>query len=231
LAVDGFGLGGANAQIDFTPNISTLELTQTVERPGLGAVTPVATSIMYPTFDTSRIPVSTEEGAFYTPTYARVECGLIEDDVCYELCYAGRCYVYGDDDGRVRLFVEALVERRQRIEDLHAERRAANGRIGTAIGTCFGAAAGGYLVWAGIIAAADPEPVTKAIATGLTALGGIVLCGSSAYTAYTQNTDRISDIEDDVRRLGQEAVGEFESLERHPSGQDWRTFPTPVGLE
>jgi hypothetical protein len=73
--------------------------------------------------------------------------------------------------------------------------------------------------------------VTKAIATGLTALGGIILCGGSAYTAYTLNTDRISVIEDDVRRLGQEAVGEFESLERHPSGQDWRTFPTPVGLE
>lgn len=34
----GFGLGGANAQIPFTPNISTQVLTQTVEGPGLGAV-------------------------------------------------------------------------------------------------------------------------------------------------------------------------------------------------
>jgi hypothetical protein len=52
LAAGGFGLGGANAQIAFTPNVSTLVLTRTVEGPGLelGAtveprVTPVETHI------------------------------------------------------------------------------------------------------------------------------------------------------------------------------------------
>jgi hypothetical protein len=44
LAAGGFGLGGANAQIAFTPNISTLELTQTVEGPGLGTVQMAATA-------------------------------------------------------------------------------------------------------------------------------------------------------------------------------------------
>ncbi len=41
LAAGGLGLRGANAQIAFTPNVSTQELTQTIEGPGLGAVTPV----------------------------------------------------------------------------------------------------------------------------------------------------------------------------------------------
>jgi hypothetical protein len=223
LAAGGFGLGGANAQIAFTPNVSTLVLTQTVEGPELelgATVEPEATPIMHPTFDTNRI-VSTEEGGFYTPTYARVECGpSIEDDVCYELCYAGRCHVYGDDDDRVGIFVGRVEERRQRVEDLDTERDAARGRTVTAVGTCFGAAAGGFLVYTGVIAAADPEPATRTIATVLTAVGAAILCGGSAYTAYTQNTDRISDIEGDIHRLGQEAVGEFESLERNPPGQD-----------
>jgi hypothetical protein len=42
LAAGGFGLGGANAQIAFTPNVSTLVLTQTVEGPELGAVQTVS---------------------------------------------------------------------------------------------------------------------------------------------------------------------------------------------
>jgi hypothetical protein len=37
LAAGGFGLGGANAQIAFTPNVSNLVLTQTVEGVSIGA--------------------------------------------------------------------------------------------------------------------------------------------------------------------------------------------------
>jgi len=89
----------AACEVEFTPALTPLVLSTAPASPAMGTVapggTPSALTISPPSgtqlatmepLPTPTLIISIEEGSVWSPTYRRIECGAIEDDVCFELC-------------------------------------------------------------------------------------------------------------------------------------------------
>lgn len=160
--------------------------------------------------------VEIEEGAFYQPSYSRVPCGEIDDDVCYELCYAGTCHTYGNDDDRVGRFVDQVDQMQDDIDDLEVARMEAGQSGWEAFGTCLGAGAGAVLATATAASLAAPEPLVTKIVGVVCGLAALVICGASVDGATAVEGERQQNLLDDIIEHGQAAITEFQDLERDP---------------
>lgn len=185
------------AQIEFTPHVTELSPE-------------VATALAAMQF------ISIEEGAFYQPSYTRVACGEIDDDVCYEICYAGTCHTYGNDDDRVERFVGQVDQMQEAIDDLEVARQEADQSVAEAFGTCLGAGAGAALATATAAGLAAPEPIVTKIVGVVSGLAALVICGSSIYGATVVEDTRQENLVDDIIEHGREAITEFQFLELDP---------------
>jgi len=199
----------ANLQITFVPSIPTLELH--TEVPSIIATAVAAGGL------------GTLEGE-QLPTYRRVACGAIDDTVCFELCYTGSCFVYGDDDDRVQRFVDQVDEMRDQFDELELARIEAGANIWDTVGTCLkslGAGFGAAGVIAGLVVALEPTGILKAIAIGaaaLGALGGGAGCGSAIVGAGA-DAETQGDVVRDFGTAANDAIFEFEDLRRDPPEQ------------
>jgi hypothetical protein len=206
LSWGGWGLGVTEAQVSFVPSIVPLEITQTLRIEEV-----VATLLVSSQY------VDLERGAFFSPTYQRVPCGDIDDDVCYEICYAGTCYVYGDDDGRVTRFVQEVDDREEYIQQLESARRAADAGLWDTIGTCVEFLGGGLGVGA-VLVAIDVTGILKAAAVigAIAAVaGGGAICGGSIAGRDAADEDR-QQVEQNIIVASRDAIYEFQDLERNP---------------
>jgi hypothetical protein len=160
--------------------------------------------------------ISIEEGSKWSPTYERVDCGIIDDDVCFELCYGGDCFIYGNDDDRVERFVDMVDKRNEKITELEILRVEQGDAIIDAFGDCAtaGAAAGVSVV--AIIGLTAPEPTVSKILGGLAGGATVIICGGSIRSAWhtegIKQQKKIEEIED----ASGDAVYEFQSLQRNP---------------
>jgi len=198
----GGGRSPANAandlQIEFTPHVTQFDPV-------------VATALAMGQF------MQIEEGAFWQPSYTRVDCGDIEDDLCYEICYAGTCHTYGNDDDRVERFVDQVDQMQDAIDDLEIERLEGDQSIIDAVGTCLaagGAGLAGYAAVAGLVA---PDPTITKIVGVVAGVAAIAICGASVYGATTVQSETEQNLIDDIIEHGRAAVTEFQDLERDPA--------------
>jgi len=197
---------GAILQIEFTPDLATLELR--TEVPSI-----IATAVAAGGLE------SLEGGQL--PTYRRVPCGAIDDTICFELCYAGLCNIYGDDEERVQRFMEQVDDIKEQFDKLELARIEAGANVWDTIGTCLksvGAGFGAAGVIAGIVVAVDPTGILKAIAIGAAALGafgGLAGCGSAIAGAGSDGEIR-DDLVRDFGNAANDAIFEFEDLRRNP---------------
>lgn len=155
------------------------------------------------------------------PTYRRANCGAIDDTTCYEFCYRGDCFVYGDDDERVQRFIESVDEMRDQFDKLNLARIEEGSNIWETAGTCLksiGAGMGAAGTIAAIVVAADPTGIAKVLAIGAAAgaaLAGVAGCGSAVVgTGADRETQ-----EDIVRDFGEatnDAIFEFNDLQHQP---------------
>jgi hypothetical protein len=196
----------ADLQITFEPSIPTLELR--TEVPGIIATGVAAGGLEQ--FEGGQLP-----------TYRRVNCEAIKDTVCFDLCYAGRCFTYGDDDERVQRFIEQVDDMREQFDKLELARIKAGSNTWGTIKTCLtslGAGFGAAGVIAGLVVALEPTGILKAIAIGaaaLSALGRGAGCVSDIVGGGTDAEMR-EDLERDFGRAANEAAFEFEDLLRDP---------------
>jgi len=219
----------AACDVKFTPAVTPLVLSTAPASPGIGTVaaggtpsaltgsppsgTPLATMEPLPT---PTLIVSIEEGSVWSPTYERVDCGFIEDDVCFELCYGGACLVYGNDDDRVTRFVEMVDRREQGIRDLEILRAEKGGEVFGAVGECVQAGAGAGLAYAAIVGLTAPEPTISKVLGGAAALGAVVVCGGAIYTTlHTEGVKQELKIGEIIDASSQ-AAEELESLRDDP---------------
>lgn len=219
----------AACDVKFTPAVTPLVLSTAPASPGIGTVaaggnpsaltgsppsgTPLATMEPLPT---PTLIVSIEEGSVWSPTYERVDCGFIEDDVCFELCYGGACLVYGNDDDRVTRFVEMVDRREQGIRDLEILRAEKGGEVFGAVGECVQAGAGAGLAYAAIVGFTAPEPTISKVLGGVAALGAVVVCGGAIYTTlHTEGVKQELKIGEIIDASSQ-AAEELESLRNDP---------------
>jgi hypothetical protein len=204
LVVCPLGWGAASAparaavelQIEFTPHVTPLDPQ-------------VATALAAMQF------VSTEEGAFFAPSYSRVPCGEIDDDVCFELCYAGTCHTYGNDDDRVERFVRETDAMRDDIDSLQLARREGDQSWFETLGTCLGAGAGAVLATATAAGLAAPEPLVTKIVGVASGLAALIICGASVYGATAVEETRQQNLIDDIIEHGRAAITESQDLERN----------------
>jgi hypothetical protein len=160
--------------------------------------------------------VSFEEGSIWNPTFERVECGTIDDDVCYELCYGGHCYIYGDDDDRVALFVDKLEKRDEKIDELELTRAERGDAALDAFGTCAGAGAAAGTSAVTIIAIANPEPLVSKIIAGISGGATLILCGGAIRNAVHTQKIKEQQIIDQIEDKSRDAIFEFQSLQQNP---------------
>ena len=199
----------ANLQITFAPSIPTLDFH--TEVPSIIATAVAAGGL------------KTLEGE-QLPTYRRVACGAIDDTVCFELCYAASCFVYGDDDDRVQRFIDQVDEMRDQFDKLTLARIKADANIWNTFGTCLkslGAGFGAAGVIAGLVVALEPTGILKAIAiaaAAFSALGGGAGCGS-AIVGGGSDAETQRDIVRDFSTGANDAIFEFEDLRRDPPEQ------------
>ncbi len=184
-------------QIDFTPHVTQFDPI-------------VATALALGQF------IQIEEGAYWQPSYTRVDCGDIEDDVCYEICYAGTCHTCGNDDDRVERFVDQVDQMQDAIDGLEVARREADQSVFEAFGTCLGAGAGAAAATATVAGLAAPEPIVTKIVGVVSGLAALVICGSSIYGATVVEDTRQENLVDDIIEHGREAITEFQFLELDP---------------
>ena len=160
--------------------------------------------------------VSIEEGSFYSPTFEKAECGSIDDDLCFELCYAGHCEVYGNDDDRVTRFVDKVDDRETGIRELQILRAERRGAVSDAAGTCIQSGAGAGLAYAAAVGLLAPEPTVSKILGGIAALGAGIVCGGAVYSARSveglKQEIKIEEIVED----SQDAIAEFNDLQDNP---------------
>ena len=160
--------------------------------------------------------ISIEEGSKWSPTYERVDCGIIEDDVCFELCYGGDCFIYGNDDDRVERFVDMVDKRNEKITELEILRVEQGDAIIDAFGDCATAGAAAGILVVAIIGLTAPEPTVSKILGGLAGGATVIICGGSIRSAWhtegIKQQKKIEEIEDASR----DAVYEFQSLQRNP---------------
>ena len=180
---------------------------------GVGAPTPMVT--VEPANSPTPI-VSIEEGSFYSPTYEKAECGSIDDVLCFELCYAGVCSVYGEDDARVARFIDKVNDREMGIRELEILRAERGGATFDALGTCIEAGAGAGLAYAAAVGLLAPEPTVSKILGGIAAVGAGIVCGGAVYNSWRveglKQELKIEEIIDD----SQDAIAEFNDLQDNP---------------
>lgn len=201
---------GISQPVTFAPPEATFDapFTQTVEVPtGMPTVEPASSPTPL---------VSIEEGSFYSPTYKKADCGAIDDDLCFELCYAGQCAVYGNDDDRVTRFVDKVDDRETGIRELEILRAERGGAVFDAAGTCIQAGAGAGLAYAAAVGLLSPEPTVSKILGGIAALGAGIVCGGAAYNAWRveglKQEIKIEEIIED----SQDAIAELNDLQDNP---------------
>ena len=159
-------------------------------------------------------PVDLGQGAFFSPTYARVDCGEIEDETCFELCYAGKCIIYGGSDDRVRRFIEKVDAREQGIVALEILRAEKGGVISDAIGQCVGSGVKAGLAYLAVVGITAPEPTITKILGVIAAGGTIILCGGDIYSALHVESLKQEIVEETIIDDSREAIFEFESLQQ-----------------
>ena len=155
------------------------------------------------------------------PTYRKVNCGQIDDTICYELCYKGSCFVYGDDDDRVKKFIESVDQMRDEFDKLELERIDTNANIWDTIGTCLksvgaGFGAAGTIIT--IVVVAEPTGILKVLAIGaaaISALGGGAGCAAAVVKADTDKEEQ-QHIINDFMEASSNAIFDFEDLKRDP---------------
>lgn len=128
--------------------------------------------------------ISMEEGSIWRPSYKRVVCGAIDDDICYELCYGGSCATYGDNDGRVARFVEKIDELEDKIRELELLRADRGKAIFDAGAICVKAGSGAALAYAAIVGLVAPEPTVTKVVGAVAAVGAGIACVGSIYSAW-----------------------------------------------
>lgn len=203
-------------EVDFTAQITPLIVHAPGTQPSFGTVGVTATYSPVPPTVTPTPIVSFEEGSIWTPTYERVGCGTIDDDICFKLCYGGQCVIYGNDDDRVTRFVDMVDKRDEKItelEILHVERGDA---IIDAFGDCVTAGSVAGVSVVAIIGLTAPEPTISKILGGLAGGAAVIICGGSIRSAWhtegVKQQFKIEEIEDASRN----AVYEFMSLQNDP---------------
>jgi len=203
-------------EVDFTAQITPLIVHGPGTQPAFGTIGVTATHSPVPPTVTPTPIVSFEEGSIWSPTYERVDCGTIDDDVCYELCYGGQCVIYGNDDDRVGLFVEKVEKRDEKIDDLALTRAERGDAFVDAFGTCVGSGVAATTSAIAIIGLAAPEPTVSKWIGGIAAGGTIILCGGSIRNAI--HTQKIKEhlIIDEIEDVSRDAIYEFQSLQRNP---------------
>ena len=155
------------------------------------------------------------------PTYRQVNCGHIDDTICYELCYKGTCFVYGDDDDRVREYIENVDKMRDEFDKLELERIDTNANIWDTLGTCMkslgaGFGAAGTIIT--IIVVAEPTGILKILAiaaAAISALGGGAGCAAAVVRADTDKEEQ-QHIINDFMEASSNAIFDFEDLKRDP---------------
>lgn len=161
-------------------------------------------------------PNDLEKNAFFSSNYKRVSCGQIDDGVCFELCYARICIVYGNDDDRVKRFIVKVEDREKLINEFNLAQLEVGPRIVKIFGDCFKAGGSGMIAYGlFIFFVSDPEPVTKTIAGFLTGFGAMFVCGGSIWNGINQQ--KANDIiVTDIIEASKEVIYEFQDLERNP---------------
>lgn len=203
-------------EVDFTAQITPLIVYAPGTQPSFGTVGVTAIySPISPTVTPTPI-VSFEEESIWSPTFERVECGTIDDDVCYELCYGGHCYIYGDDDDRVALFVDKLEKRDEKIDELELTRAERGDAALEAFGTCAGAGAAAGTSAVTIIAIANPEPLVSKIIAGISGGATLILCGGAIRNAVHTQKIKERQIIDKIEDESRDAIFEFQSLQQNP---------------
>jgi len=195
-------------QISYEPDIPALEFV--TEEPDF-----IATAV-----DAGEIGDLAGEGL---PSYQRAACGSIDDDICYEICYLGECFIYGDDDDRVKRYKDKVDEVKEGFAKLELARIGTGETIWETVGTCLksiGAGMGVGGVIAGIVVVADPTGIIKGLAVGgaiLSVLGGGAICGGAVVGA---GADKVAEeqIVDEIRIANEDAVFEFNDLKQDPPG-------------
>jgi hypothetical protein len=189
-------------QVEFTPHVTDANF--------LAQVPDAYATAIY------SLPVSTEADGAYTPSYEFVPCNEvdIDDDACYRLCYAKICYTYGDDDGRVALFIAMTDEWEAKINELESAQDNTRDVIAETVTDCMKGAGGVLVGWAAV-AAADPEPVTKTISAVILGITGVVICGNSVRSAIANEADK-EEIVSEIVSSGQTARDVFVDLENNP---------------
>lgn len=138
------------------------------------------------------------------------------NQVCYEICYAGKCYFVSDKDGRVKLFISLVQERENRIDDLEILKDGRWPRILKTTGDCIKAGGSGVLVVTFYVAVADPEPASKGIATILTAVGAGIVCGGTIWEAISRESEK-KPIINDIHSATMTAIDIFFDIGKYPS--------------
>lgn len=152
------------------------------------------------------------------PRYRSVPCGDIDDDVCFEICAFDKCFVYGNDDGRVLRFIE-MVERvkelEQQLEVLRQQKIAA---IIDAAGSCINAGAAAVGVKLALIAAKVPELTWSKVASILFFAGAGLFCIGSIYSAWQVEETKQEQVRGNIDKAREDAIFEFNILEQNPPG-------------
>ncbi|MCH8876793.1 MAG: hypothetical protein IIA89_08200 [Chloroflexi bacterium] len=154
-----------------------------------------------------------EEGSVYSSSYEKAECGSIDDDLCFQPCYAGQCAVYGNDDDHVTRFLDKVDDRATGIRELEILRAERKGAVSDAGGTCIQAGAGAGLAYAAAVGLLAPEPTVTKILGGIAALGAGIVCGAAVYDVWIveglKQEIKIEEIIED----SQDAIAEFNDLQ------------------
>ncbi len=172
-----------------------------------------------PTVDPGPSPtpiVDIEEGEFYSPTYEKVDCGSIDDDLCFELCYAGQCFIYGNDDDRVQRYMDKVDDREDGIRELKILRAERGGAVFDAAGTCVQAGAGAGLAYAAAVGLLNPEPLVSKVLGGIAAVGAGIVCGGSIYDAWYVEGLKQEQKFEEIIEDSQDAIAEFNDLKDNP---------------
>lgn len=203
-------------EVDFTAQITPLIVYSPGAQPSFGTVGVTAIHSPVPPTVTPTPIVSFEEGSIWSPTYERVECGAIDDDVCFSLCYGGNCATYGNDDDRVTRFVDMVDKRDEKIIELEILRVEQGDAIIGVFGDCATAGAVAGVSVVAIIGLTAPEPTVSKILGGLAGGAAVIICGGSIRSAWhtegAKQHQKIEEIEDASRN----AVYEFMSLHNNP---------------
>lgn len=203
-------------EVDFTAQITPLIVYAPGTQPSFGTVGVTAIySPISPTVTPTPI-VSFEEESIWSPTFERVECGIIDDDVSFEICYGGNCAIYGNDDDRVTRFVDMVDKRNEKITELEILQVERGDAIIDAFGDCATAGAVAGVSVVAIIGLTAPEPTVSKLLGGLAGGAAVIICGGSIRSAWhtegIKQQKKIEEIED----AGRDAVYEFLSLQRNP---------------